>query len=75
MSTELCSILVKAGKITQEQADEAADQVKQNKQKLSAVLVQMGALGSEQEFSEFLKLQREQLQVLRELSAVIKRVD
>jgi len=54
MSTELCSILVKAGKINQDQANEAVDQVKQTKQKLATVLVQIGALSSEQEFSEFI---------------------
>jgi type IV pilus assembly protein PilB len=51
MSSELSSILVKAGKITQEQADEALDRVKQTKEKFTKVLVDMGAVTSEEEIS------------------------
>jgi type IV pilus assembly protein PilB len=51
MSSELSSILVKAGKITQEQADEALERVKQTKEKFTKVLVDMGAVGTEEEIA------------------------
>jgi type IV pilus assembly protein PilB len=51
MSSELSTILVRAGKITQEQADEALDRCKQTKEKLASALVNMGAIGSEEEVS------------------------
>jgi len=49
MSVELSAILVKAGKITQEQADTALERSKQTKEKFSKVLVDLGAVTSEDE--------------------------
>ena len=53
MSTELSSLLVSAGKITQEQADKALNLAKEKKEKFSTVLVQMGAVSSEDELATF----------------------
>jgi type IV pilus assembly protein PilB len=53
MSTELTSLLVSAGKITQEQADKAMALAKEKKEKFSTVLVQMGAVTSEDELASF----------------------
>ncbi len=54
MSAELSAILVKAGKITQDQANEALERSKQTKDKFAKVLVEMGALTSEDEVSSFI---------------------
>lgn len=54
MSVELCSALVKAGKISQEQAEDAMAKAKQAKMPVSQVLVQMGAIGSESELGSFI---------------------
>ena len=51
MSSELGAILVKAGKITQEQADTALERVKTSKEKFSKILVEMGAVSSEEEIT------------------------
>jgi type IV pilus assembly protein PilB len=53
MSAELSTILVQAGKITQEQADKALASAKEKKEKFEAVLVQMGAVASEDELASF----------------------
>jgi type IV pilus assembly protein PilB len=53
MSTELSSILVQAGRITQDQADKALAQSKEKKEKFESVLVQMGAVASEDELANF----------------------
>jgi type IV pilus assembly protein PilB len=52
MSGELSAILVKAGKITQEQADAALDRIKTTKEKFGKVLVDMGAISAEDEISK-----------------------
>ena len=54
MSAELSTILVKAGKITQEQANEALERSKKSKAKFSKVLVEMGAVASEDEVTSFI---------------------
>ena len=51
MSSELGAILVKAGKITQEQADLALERVKTTNEKFAKILVDMGAVTSEDEIS------------------------
>ncbi len=51
MSAELSSILVKAGKITQEQADQALERAKKGKEKFAKVLVDIGAVTTEDEIS------------------------
>ncbi len=53
MSTELSSVLVQAGKISPEQAEKALNLVKEKKEKLETVLVQMGAFTTEEEVSQF----------------------
>ncbi len=53
MSAELGALLVKAGKITQEQLAKALDIQKQSNGKLGQVLVQMGAVPDENEIAEF----------------------
>jgi len=54
MSAELSTILVKAGKITQEQANEALERSKKTKAKFSKILVEMGAITSENEVTSFI---------------------
>jgi len=53
MSAELSAILVKAGKITQEQADAALERSQQTKEKFSKILVELGAVSSEDEVTTF----------------------
>ncbi len=53
MSTELGVMLVKAGKITQEQLDKALTLVKDKKSKLEQVLLEIGAIDSEEEITTF----------------------
>ena len=54
MSTELSSMLVKAGKITQEQAEKALTMVKEKQGNFEAALVQIGAVESEDEIARFI---------------------
>ena len=54
MSTELGAILVKAGKISQDQADQALARAEQSKEKFSKVLVEIGAVESEEEVSKII---------------------
>ncbi|UCD95146.1 MAG: Flp pilus assembly complex ATPase component TadA, partial [Candidatus Zixiibacteriota bacterium] len=53
MSAELGLMLVKAGKISQEQLDKALALVKDGKQKFEQALVSVGAVGSEDEITTF----------------------
>jgi type IV pilus assembly protein PilB len=53
MSAELSSLLVSAGKITQDQADKALNLVKEKKEKFGTALVQLGAIQSEDELATF----------------------
>jgi len=53
MSAELSAILVKAGKITQEQAAAALERAQQTKEKFSKILVELGAVSSEDEVTTF----------------------
>ena len=53
MSTELGDILVKAGKVSQEQVDEALTRVKDRNEKFEVALVTIGAVDSEDEISRF----------------------
>ncbi len=53
MSVELSAILVKAGKISQEQANAALERSKISKEQFSKVLVDMGAVTSEEEVTSF----------------------
>ncbi|MCI0404573.1 MAG: type IV-A pilus assembly ATPase PilB [candidate division Zixibacteria bacterium] len=53
MTAELGALLVKAGKITQQQLAKALEIQKQTNGKLGQVLVQMGAVPDENEISEF----------------------
>jgi len=53
MSDELGAMLVKAGKITQEQLSEAQALVKNKKQKLEQALIQIGAISAEDEITTF----------------------
>jgi type IV pilus assembly protein PilB len=53
MSVELGAILVKAGKITSEQLDQALALVKEKKGKFEQVLVSLGAVASEEEITTF----------------------
>jgi type IV pilus assembly protein PilB len=53
MSAELSAILVQAGKITQDQADKALALAKDKKEKFETVLVQLGAVASEDELAGF----------------------
>ncbi len=53
MTAELGSLLVKAGKITQQQLAKALEIQKQTNGKLGQILVQMGAIPDENEISEF----------------------
>lgn len=53
MSAELGSILVRAGKITQDQADKAMNLVKDRKKKFETALVEIGAVGSEDDLAKF----------------------
>ena len=54
MSAELSAMLVKAGKITPEQADEALTLSKDKKEKFEAALVRIGAAESEDEIAKFI---------------------
>lgn len=54
MSAELGAILVKAGKITQEQADQAQALAKSDNKKFEESLVQVGAVASEDEIAKFI---------------------
>lgn len=54
MSTELSTILVKHGKISQEQADKALKLVKDQNQKFEAALVKIGAVESEYDIAQFI---------------------
>src|SRR5512142_1999564 len=54
MSAELSALLVNAGKITQDQADKALALSKEKKEKFSTVLVQMGAVASEDDLAGFI---------------------
>ena len=53
MSVELSAILVKAGKISQDQANAALERSKHTKEQFSKVLVDMGAVTSEEEVTSF----------------------
>jgi type IV pilus assembly protein PilB len=53
MSAELGAMLVKAGKISQEQLDKALALVKEGKGKFEQALVSIGAVGSEDEITTF----------------------
>lgn len=53
MSHELGDMLVKAGKISEEQLAKALDQQKRSEEKFGDILVKIGALSSEEELSEF----------------------
>lgn len=54
MSTELSAILVKHGKITQEQADKALKIVKEQNEKFENALVKVGAVDSEYDIAQFI---------------------
>ena len=54
MSTELSSVLVKHGKITQEQADSALKIVREQSEKFEAALVKIGAVESEYDIAQFI---------------------
>ncbi len=54
MSHELGEMLVKAGKITDDQLTKALELQKKSDEKLGPVLVQMGAISDEDELSEFI---------------------
>ena len=54
MSHELGEMLVKAGKISDEQLARALELQKKSDEKLGPVLVQMGAISDEDELSEFI---------------------
>jgi len=54
MSAELSAILVQAGKISQVQADQALAQAKDKKENFETVLVQLGAIKSEEELSSII---------------------
>jgi type IV pilus assembly protein PilB len=53
MSAELGAILVKAGKLTQENLDKALQTSKERKERFENVLIQMGAVESEDELAKF----------------------
>ena len=52
MSAELSAILVKAGKISGDQAEKALDLAKEQQQTFQKALVSIGAIGSEDEISD-----------------------
>ncbi len=52
MSTELASLLVKAGQVSQEQVDQALALVRNKKEKFETALVQVGAVQSEDEVAK-----------------------
>jgi len=54
MSTELSTILVKAGKISDEQAEKALSYAKEHKEKFESALVKIGAVESEDELAQFI---------------------
>lgn len=54
MSTELGAMLVKAGKITPEQAEKALAQAKAKKEKFETALVSLGAVESEDDIAKFI---------------------
>ncbi|KPL00614.1 MAG: type II secretion system protein GspE, partial [candidate division Zixibacteria bacterium SM23_73_2] len=53
MSAELGKMLVKAGKITEDQLNKATELQKKTKSKLGDLLVEIGAIGDEEELLEF----------------------
>ena len=53
MSAELGAMLVKAGKITQDQLDNALELIKDKKEKFEQILVSIGAVASEDEIISF----------------------
>ena len=53
MPSELGDILVKAGKISEQQLTQALDLQKESKEKLGDILIKTGALSSEEELSTF----------------------
>ena len=55
MSRELGEMLVKAGRISQEQLAQALDQQRETKEKLGEVLVRIGAISDEEELSTFVE--------------------
>ena len=54
MSVELANILIKAERITQEQADEATAMAKDNKERFETNLVRIGAVASEDDVAELI---------------------
>jgi len=54
MSSELGNMLVKAGKISEKQLAQALDLQKKGKEKLGDILIQTGAIPSEEELTEFI---------------------
>ena len=54
MSSEFADMLVKAGKISEEQLAQALELQKESNQKLGDILIKTGALSSEEELSEFI---------------------
>ncbi len=54
MSSELGTILVNAGKITQEQADKALDYSRDKKEKFESALVKIGAVDSEDDIAKLI---------------------
>ncbi len=54
MSTELSSVLVKHGKITQEQANNALKLVREQNEKFEVALVKVGAVESEYDIAQFI---------------------
>ncbi|MDZ4723513.1 MAG: type IV-A pilus assembly ATPase PilB [candidate division Zixibacteria bacterium] len=54
MSAELSAMLVQAGKITPEQGEKALSISKEKKEKFETILVQLGAVTSEEEISTFI---------------------
>lgn len=54
MSAELSAILIQAGKITTEQANQALQMVKEKNHKFEAALVAIGAIRSEEEIATFI---------------------
>jgi type IV pilus assembly protein PilB len=54
MSRELGDMLVKAGKLSEEQLAQALDQQKRSDEKLGNILIRMGIISNEDELSEFI---------------------
>ncbi|MEE9441203.1 MAG: type IV-A pilus assembly ATPase PilB [candidate division Zixibacteria bacterium] len=57
MSAELGAMLVKAGKISEDQLEKALAMKEQNKEHFGEALVKVGAIGSEEELSDFISKQ------------------